>query len=69
MTPAQDPVTAYARDAVTLTRLRAEHPHLAISIEHYGGARAWVARGREGSPWVIISDDLDRFRAALDGPQ
>lgn len=69
MTCGPDPVAAYARDAATLAQLRREHPSLHISVDFYRYTKAWVARGRNGHPWLVLCSDLDRFRAALDGPQ
>lgn len=66
MTTAQDPVAAYASDALTLAQLRGEYPSLHISVDFYGRTKAWVARGLDGHPWVVLSSDLDRFRAALE---
>jgi len=54
-----------SRDAATLFELRAEYPHLQIGTEFYGRARVWVARGEDGHPWLVVSDDLTRFRDAL----
>ena len=54
-------------DVTTLRGLRADFPHLDISIEFLATYRAWSARGRDGrSPWLVLSTDLDRFRQALD---
>ena len=52
-------------DAATLAGLRAEFPCLHIGTEFYGRARVWVARGDDGHPWLVASDDLHRFRSAL----
>lgn len=52
--------------ALTLRRLRAEHPQLTITAELCGLTRVWVARGGDGHrPWLVLSSDLARFRAAL----
>ncbi len=53
------------REAATLTRLRAEFPGLHITSDFYGHFRAWVARGENGHPWLVMSTDLGRFRRAL----
>ena len=53
------------RDDVTLRELRAEFPELHISTDFYGRFRAWVARGQNGHPWLVMSTDADRFRRAL----
>ena len=54
-------------DAAALRGLRADFPHLDISIEFLATYRAWSARGRNGrNPWLVLSTDLDRFRQALD---
>jgi hypothetical protein len=57
-----------SQDAATLLELQAEYPHLRISTEIYGRARVWVARGQGGHPWLVASDDLNRFRDALRQP-
>ena len=54
-------------DATALRGLRADFPHLDISIEFLATYRAWSARGRDGRhPWLVLSTDLGRFREALD---
>ncbi len=59
-------MTAAERDAITLiNHLRAAHPHLELWTGSRGTGRTWFARGKDGHPWLIASDDLDRFRAAL----
>ena len=55
-------------DAGTLRELRAEYPHLRIGTELYGRTQVWVARGEDGHPWLVASDDLTRFRNALRQP-
>jgi hypothetical protein len=55
-------------DAATLLELRAEYPYLRIDTEIYGRTRVWVARGEDGHPWLVASDDLNRFRNALRQP-
>jgi len=55
-------------DAAALRELRIEYPHLHISTEFYGRMQVWVARGEDGHPWLIASDDLNRFRNALRQP-
>jgi hypothetical protein len=62
MTPEDD---HQSQDAATLLELRAEYPHMRIGTEIYGRARVWVARGGDGHPWLVASDDLTRFRNAL----
>jgi hypothetical protein len=57
-----------SQDAATLLELQAEYPHLRIGTEIYGRARVWVARGEDGHPWLVASDDLNRFRNALRQP-
>ena len=57
-----------SQDAATLLELQAEYPHLRISTEICGRARVWVARGQRGHPWLVASDDLNRFRNALRQP-
>jgi hypothetical protein len=54
-----------ADDAETLRELQAEYPQLVITTELYWGVRVWVARGGDGHPWLVLSSNLDRFRAAL----
>lgn len=53
------------REAGTLTGLRAEFPDMRITTSYYGTGRAWVARGKTGRPWLVLSDDLAWFRAKL----
>jgi hypothetical protein len=57
-----------ANDAETLRELRAEYPQLVIATELYWGVRVWIARGGDGHPWLVLSSNLDRFRAALSQP-
>ncbi len=57
-----------SQDAVALSELRAEYPHLHIGTDFYGRARVWVARGEDGHPWLVASDNLTRFRNALGKP-
>jgi hypothetical protein len=54
-----------ADDAETLRELQAEYPQLVITTELYWDVRVWVARGGDGHPWLVLSSNLDRFRAAL----
>jgi hypothetical protein len=55
--------------ALILRRLQADYPQLAITAEVCGPARIWVARGGDGHhPWLVLSSDLSRFRAALGQP-
>jgi hypothetical protein len=55
--------------AVALQQLVAEHPHMEFWTDvGWAGARIWYARGRDGHPWLVMSDDLDRFRAAITEP-
>ena len=63
----QDPLTADEQNAVTLTQLCGDYPGLHICTDFHGHTRVWVARGGNGHPWLVLSSDLDRFRAALDG--
>jgi hypothetical protein len=58
------PPTGAELDDVTLRELRAEFPDLHISTDFYGRFRAWVARGQNGHPWLVMSTDTDRFRRA-----
>jgi hypothetical protein len=54
-------------DAATLRDLRADFPHLDISIEFLATYRAWSARGRHGrNPWLVLSTDVRRFRRTLE---
>ena len=55
------------REAVALSGLRAEFPGMDIASSYYGTGRAWLARGANGRPWLVMSDDLARFRAMLQG--
>jgi hypothetical protein len=55
------------REAAALTGLRAEFPGMDIASSYYGTGRAWLARGANGRPWLVMSDDLARFRAMLQG--
>jgi hypothetical protein len=51
---------------LTLRRLQADYPQLVISTEFCGRTWVWVARGADGHrPWLVLSSDLGRFRAAL----
>ena len=53
----------------TLRGLRADFPHLDISIEFLATYRAWSARGRDGrNPWLVLSTDLGRFRRLSTAP-
>jgi hypothetical protein len=52
--------------AAALHQLVADHPQLEFWTDLGGyGARVWYARGRDGHPWLVMSDDLTRFRAAI----
>ncbi len=52
--------------AAALRQLQADYPHMEFWTGVMGeDGRAWYGRGREGSPWLVMSDDLDRFRAAV----
>jgi hypothetical protein len=53
------------REAATLVSLQAEFPAFTITNSFYGHTRAWVAQGHNGHPWLVMSNDLRRFRAAL----
>jgi hypothetical protein len=55
------------REAAALVGLRAEFPGMDITASYYGIGRAWLARGANGRPWLVMSDDLARFRAMLQG--
>jgi hypothetical protein len=55
------------REAVVLMGLRGEFPTMKITTSYYGTGRAWLGRGIDGHPWLVISDNLARFRAALRG--
>jgi hypothetical protein len=57
-----------SEEAATLLELRAEYPQLRIGTEIYGRVRVWVASGEDGHPWLVASDDLNRFRNALRQP-
>jgi hypothetical protein len=49
-----------------LHELEVQYPHLEIWIGTRPGARVWFARGRNGTgPYLVMSDDLDRFRRML----
>jgi hypothetical protein len=52
--------------AAALHQLVAEHPQMEFwtDLGRYG-ARVWYARGRDGHPWLVMSDDLGRFRTAI----
>jgi hypothetical protein len=51
--------------AATIERLRREHEHLEISAEVLIERRVFVAKGRDGHPWLVLSSDLARFERAL----
>jgi len=52
--------------ALTLRRLRADYPQMTITTGFCGRTRVWMARGENGQhPWLVLSSDLGRFRAAL----
>ena len=53
------------REAAALDGLCAEFPGMDITASYYGIGRAWLARGEKGQPWLVMSDDLARFRAML----
>jgi hypothetical protein len=58
-----------AAAAAALHQLVAEYPQLEFWTDLGGyGARVWYARGRDGHPWLVMSDDLARFRAAITDP-
>jgi hypothetical protein len=61
----QDPAAGRSQDDVTLGELRPEFPDLHINADFCGPYRAWVARGRSGHPWLVLSADSERFRVAL----
>ncbi len=55
--------------ALTLRRLQADYPQMTITTDFYGHTRVWVARGEDGQhPWLVLSSDLARFKAALGQP-
>jgi len=59
--------TPGAADLAALTALRAGYPHLRIGIQQWEGfRRVWVGQGANGHPWLLASDDLARFRRALE---
>ena len=52
--------------SLTLRRLQADYPQMMITAEVCGSTKVWVARGGDGHhPWLVLSSDLGRFRAAL----
>ena len=53
--------------ATVLTALRGEFPTMKITAGYYGDGRAWLGRGTDGHPWLVISSSLERFRAMLRG--
>lgn len=57
-----------AQDQETLRQLQGEFPTLTITTDFYGHYRAWVASGINGHPWLVMSTDASRFRAALQQP-
>lgn len=59
-------MTAGERETVLeMDRLQDTHPDLEVWTGFNGTGRTWFARGRDGHPWLIASDDLEHFRAAL----
>jgi hypothetical protein len=55
-----------AAAAAALHQLTADHPQLEFWTDlGRAGARVWCARGRDGHPWLVMSDDLSRLRAAI----
>src|SRR5258706_11190620 len=55
----------HSQIAAALSELRTAHPELQIWTEIVGHEGLhWVARGNP-SPWLVMSDNLDRFRTAL----
>lgn len=49
-----------------LRTLEADHPHLHFWTDTlWEDTRVWFAQGRNGRPWLVMSDDLGRFRARL----
>jgi uncharacterized protein (DUF736 family) len=67
MGPEQGSNTGQVRDAATLAELRRQNPHLRITAESCGPGHVWVARGQAGHPWIVVSDDIIRFRRAITG--
>jgi hypothetical protein len=65
MGPDQGSFRGHVRDAATLAELRRNHPHLRITAERCGPEHVWVARGQAGHPWIVVSDDITRFRRAI----
>jgi hypothetical protein len=60
-----NPVSEH-QPALTLRRLQVDFPQMTITTDFYGQTRVWVARGEDGHhPWLVLSSDLARFRAAL----
>jgi hypothetical protein len=56
-----------AEDLAVLAELRAGYQHLRIDIQQWDGFRqVWVGQGENGHPWLLASDDLARFRRALE---
>lgn len=52
--------------AEALRALERQYPHLQFWTDQLRpDARLWYARGRDGHPWLVMSDDLARFTAAL----
>jgi hypothetical protein len=66
----EDPCAAApgTADLAALAALRADYSHLQVDAEQWGFTRVWVARDAGGHPWLLASDDLARFRRALDMP-
>jgi hypothetical protein len=49
-----------------LRTLEADHPDLHFWTDTlWEDTRVWFAQGRNGRPWLVMSDDLARFRAWL----
>jgi hypothetical protein len=49
-----------------LRNLETGYPHLYFWTDLvWEDTRVWFAQGRNGSPWLVMSDDLERFRTWL----
>jgi hypothetical protein len=55
-----------AHVTAALRALEQQYPHLQFWTDQLPPeARLWFARGSNGHPWLVMSDDLSRFTAAL----
>jgi hypothetical protein len=60
------PEDSEAMVTAALRNLEAACPHYYIWTDRsLLGCRIWFAQGRDGHPWLVMSDDFSRFRAAL----